>query len=49
MMKKSKLIVKNIFFFLITIFLTVSCNYNPKAGLNEETATRGNIKIGVDE
>lgn len=31
------------------IFCFVSCNYDPKAGLKEETATRGNIKIGVDE
>ncbi len=26
-----------------------SCNYNPNAGLNEETPTRGKIRIGVDE
>jgi phosphate transport system substrate-binding protein len=35
-------------FVLSAIFLA-SCNYNPKAGMNEETTTRGNIKIAVDE
>lgn len=34
---------------IVGIFCLVSCNYDPKAGLKKETATRGNIKIGVDE
>lgn len=33
---------------IVTIIL-YACNYNPRAGLNEETPTRGKIKIGVDE
>lgn len=33
---------------LVALF-TISCNYDPRAGINEETPTRGNIKIGVDE
>ncbi len=34
---------------LLPILILTSCNYNPNAGLNEETPTRGNIKIGSDE
>jgi phosphate transport system substrate-binding protein len=33
----------------LSCLLLVSCNYDPKAGLKQETPTRGTIKIGVDE
>jgi len=41
--------MKIINYILLFFFIGTSCTYNPKAGINEETATRGNIKIGIDE
>ena len=35
--------------FVVAVLLVTSCNYNPKAGLSDETPTRGMLKIGVDE
>jgi len=43
-MKKIKIV-----FILLTLVVLVSCNYNPKAGTTEQTATTGNTKIAVDE
>jgi phosphate transport system substrate-binding protein len=33
----------------ITLLVLGACHYNPNAGLNDESPTRGKIKIGVDE
>jgi phosphate transport system substrate-binding protein len=40
--------MKNLIIILLVPLLFVSCNQNPGSGYSE-TATRGNIKIGVDE
>jgi phosphate transport system substrate-binding protein len=36
-------------FVLLAAVIFTACNYNPRAGLEEETSTRGKIRIGVDE
>jgi phosphate transport system substrate-binding protein len=35
--------------FSLTAILAISCHTNPNAAINQETPTRGNIKIAVDE
>lgn len=41
--------IYKIYIFIITLLTSFSCNYNPRAGLEEETPTRGKIRLGVDE
>lgn len=48
-MKTKCKFLKEICAIALMVAVIVSCNYDPKAGLNKETPTRGNIKIGVDE
>lgn len=51
-MKMNKVLRKYVIIALtsiISVLVVVNCNYDPKAGLKKETATRGTIKIGVDE
>jgi phosphate transport system substrate-binding protein len=45
---KNKRIIRKVVFLLSGI-LIASCNYNPNGAMNDETTTRGKIKIGVDE
>ncbi len=40
---------KNAIIIFIFSLSFISCNYNPSAGLNEETSTRGKIRIAIDE
>ncbi|OFX76293.1 MAG: hypothetical protein A2X12_08645 [Bacteroidetes bacterium GWE2_29_8] len=46
-MKKIKLILKYIYLFLLPLFILSSCNNN--SNKIDETPTRGNIKISVDD
>jgi phosphate transport system substrate-binding protein len=48
-MKMMKNNIIGIISLLMLVIAFNSCNYDPKAGLKEETPTRGNIRIGVDE